>query len=100
MDIEQEVEYMDKGAEAAKAILNGLNGTGLSEFANGFLDEIIMRGHHTLQQCFMSGIVVNFILRQADNKYYDGRNEMTVKVCQKLKETLVENDADRRFPFI
>jgi len=63
------------------------------------LGERLAEMHPTLQQNFMR-VVRAFIKTQAEKKYWDKRNEDTVKICRELWRILKETDYCGGLPLI
>jgi hypothetical protein len=75
-----------------KTIMHGLNSFSASEIAlaKEIVEEINYE-HRTIQQKTISTLV-NIILQYAENKCFDDRNEKSVKICQKIRDFLVEEE--------
>jgi len=82
-----------KGAEAAKALANFVNGMGHN--IEDFVEQLTLREHRTLQQCAMA-IFLGCIESWADKEdgRFDLRNEDTVKISRIIKERLLEEGLD------
>mgnify|MGYP004700826199 CR=1 FL=1 len=83
--------------EIAKKLSNKLNSFG-SQQGKEFV-AIFLKEHPTLQQRFMSEIVVRFIV-EAVKCPYDDRNAKTHYICSKLLETLKQENAENGLPMI
>ena len=91
---------MSKQAELADQLLNSLN-TFSGHAAREFINQILVSGHPTLQQKFMSDVVIGFIRTVVlTDHYVDGRNEEMKRICQKLYEVLKSEGRDIGLPFI
>ena len=76
--------------------LNCLSGNSARKFINQILID-----HPTLQQKFMSDVVIGFIRTVVlTDHYVDGRNEEMKRICEKLYEVLKNENKDVGLPFI
>ena len=75
-------EWSDKPKFTADAIDGFVNDFG---FADDLVAETMANNHPTLQQSFMR-LCLKFIKRMSEKKYWDGRNEASVKTAQKIME--------------
>lgn len=76
-------EWSDKPKFTADAIDGFVNDFG---FADELVAETMANNHPTLQQSFMR-LCIKFIKKMSEKKYWDGRNEASVKTAQKIMET-------------
>lgn len=75
-------EYSDKPKFTADVIDDFVNDFG---FADDLVAETMANNHPTLQQSFMR-LCLKFIKKMSEKKYWDGRNEASVKTAQKIME--------------
>jgi hypothetical protein len=68
------------GREVAKVLEDYVNGNRNHE---EFIDYIVYNTHRTLNQSIML-LFIKTLSAQGKSKYFDGRNEASVKACQKL----------------
>ena len=63
--------------------------------------KFILEAHPTLQQRFMSEIVIRFIREFSGKKFgIDGRNDMTKEICDKIFSLLRDEGKDQGLPMI
>lgn len=83
----------------ASELMDKMNSFG----ANGkpFVEQVLSE-HKTLQQTFMSEIIIKFIktVATAPNWRFDGRNEAMRNICQKLYAVLEEQYCQDGLPLI
>lgn len=81
----------------------------VSDMLNSFGDKnskefvsVILNDHPTLQQRFMSEIVIRFIYEISKKREacFDGRNKMTYDVCRQLVEMLKQSGVENGLPTI
>lgn len=75
-------EWSDKPKFTADAIDGFVNDIG---FADDLVAETMANNHPTLQQSFMR-LCLKFIKKMSEKKYWDGRNEASVKTAKKIME--------------
>ncbi len=75
-------EWSDKPKFTADVIDGFVNDFG---FADDLVAETMANNHPTLQQSFMR-LCLKFIKKMSEKKYWDGRNEASVKTAQKIME--------------
>lgn len=75
-------EWSDKPKFTADVIDGFVNDFG---FADDLVAETMAYNHPTLQQSFMR-LCLKFIKKMSEKKYWDGRNEASVKTAQKIME--------------
>ena len=84
-------------AGMVSSMLNSFSNKNAKEFVASILND-----HPTLQQRFMSEIVIRFIrdVARKDSSCFDDRNEMTYHACCKLLETLKNENIENGLPMI
>lgn len=87
------------GEEVGKGLALLCNSYSREMTTKAFVKEITERTHRTLQQQIMKMFleVIFAWAKQADSGDYDGRNEATVKMAQRIREALGD---DVYLPFI
>lgn len=85
---ETRVKTAEDTAAALMGVLNNYDGTDIRIVLDKILSE-----HRTLQQMFVSRIVIptiRILAKRYDEGWYDARNEMACKVCKEMWNTLAE----------
>ena len=94
-------ELIDQAVENLQDALNDIS-FGADE-ASEILLISIENTHRTLQQETI-GTLINTIIKYADTKWFDLRNEASVKLCQTIRDLLIREgliyDGKIRLPFI
>lgn len=85
-------EYSDRHAFYQEVISDIINDCGFDDDA---MADKLSNEHPTLQQNFMR-LCRKFIKKMAEKKYYDGRNESSVKLAKKISEVI----DDEALPFV
>ena len=96
---DQVQELRNNPEEFARLFSDVLNVMGNQQFIKDFTEVICHRTHRTLQQVVM-GVATSLIAQWAEDfkaGNYDGRNEATCKLCNKIMESHAE---DMWLPFI
>lgn len=90
------------GNDAAQALLDFVNVGSDADFKE-FANTLVLRGHRTLQQRAM-GLMLECIdqwAEQLGQGCYDGRNEATVMLAQRVKDAIGADWTHvRRLPFV
>jgi len=91
------MEKPQKIAEMMSVMLNNFSNKNAKEFVAAILND-----HPTLQQRFMSEIVIRFIrdVARKDSSCFDERNEMTQHTCCKLLAVLKNENIENGLPMI
>ena len=96
----EQVKWLRENPQGfAELVSDVLNVMGNRQFIKDFTEVICHRTHRTLQQGVM-GVATSLIAQWAEDfkaGNYDGRNEATCKLCNKIMESHAE---DMWLPFI
>lgn len=90
--LEQELEEMKRQEAAAKALkplvdyINGAHPDDITAVVN----QLLLSTHRTLQQKLF-GLFLEYTYALAETEYFDGRNEYSKEVAQKIKNLLGKN---------
>jgi hypothetical protein len=84
--------------EMAQMLEEWANAAHQKEDKEKFAEQLVHRTHRTLQQGCM-GVFVACIEKWAATEHFDGRNEATVRLCQKIVAATGDK-YDRMLPYI
>ena len=79
-------ELQKEMREVVDQLGNVINNFSYDDQADAFF-QMLTRQHRTLQQNFWR-MIIKVILRYADTKWFDPRNEASVELCKKFKKLL------------